>query len=90
MAVANCRPLPLPSFALAQDYRIGLVPASDTGAFEMAMWNLLGERPVDCFWWESFGKGWATDANTVYIQHVLLAAELLLQRRTLPCSTDRP
>jgi len=44
------------------DYRIGIVPASDTGAFEMAMWNLLGERPVEMVAWESFGAGWVTDA----------------------------
>ena len=43
------------------DYRIGIVPASDTGAFEMAMWNLLGARPVEMAVWESFGAGWATD-----------------------------
>lgn len=44
------------------DYRIGIVPASDTGAVEMAMWNLLGERPVEMLAWESFGAGWVTDA----------------------------
>lgn len=43
------------------DYRIGIVPASDTGAFEMAMWNLLGERPTEMVTWESFGAGWVTD-----------------------------
>jgi phosphoserine aminotransferase len=43
------------------DYRIGIVPASDTGAFEMAMWNLLGERPAEMVAWESFGAGWVTD-----------------------------
>ena len=43
------------------DYRIGIVPASDTGAVEMAMWNLLGARPVEMLAWESFGAGWVTD-----------------------------
>ena len=43
-------------------HRIGIVPASDTGAVEMAMWSLLGARPVTMLAWESFGEGWVTDA----------------------------
>jgi phosphoserine aminotransferase len=44
------------------DYRIGIVPASDTGALEMALWSLLGPRPVTMLTWESFGEGWVNDA----------------------------
>ena len=43
------------------DYRIGIVPASDTGAVEMALWSLLGARPVTMLAWEAFGEGWVTD-----------------------------
>ena len=45
------------------DYRIGIVPASDTGALEMALWSLLGARPVTMLTWESFGEGWVTDVD---------------------------
>lgn len=49
--------------AIPDDHRIGLVPASDTGAMEMAIWSLLGQRPVDVLAWESFGHGWVTDVR---------------------------
>ena len=46
---------------LPADYRLGIVPASDTGAMEMALWSLLGPKPVTMLAWESFGAGWVTD-----------------------------
>src|SRR5690348_12579463 len=46
---------------MPKDYRLGIVPASDTGAVEMALWSLLGARGVDMLAWESFGEGWVTD-----------------------------
>jgi phosphoserine aminotransferase len=54
-------------------HRIGIVPASDTGAYEMAMWTLLGARPVTMLAWESFGEGWVTDA----VKQLKLDAEIV-------------
>src|ERR1700739_4523549 len=45
------------------DYRVGIVPASDTGAVEMALWSLLGARPITMLTWESFGEGWVSDVQ---------------------------
>jgi phosphoserine aminotransferase len=56
---------------LPDDYLVGVVPASDTGAFEMAMWTMLGARGIDVFCWESFGKGWLNDIiNDLKLQNV--------------------
>ena len=56
---------------LPDDYLVGLVPASDTGAFEMAMWSMLGARDIDVFCWESFGKSWVNDiVNDLKLQNV--------------------
>lgn len=49
---------------IPDDYLLGIVPASDTGAFELAMWNMLGARGVDVLSWESFGLGWVTDITS--------------------------
>jgi phosphoserine aminotransferase len=57
---------------LPPDYRLAIVPASDTGAMEMAMWSLLGTRPVTMLAWESFGAGWVTDVA----KQLKLAAEI--------------
>lgn len=58
----HCIDLMRECLRLPDSHRIGIVPASDTGAFEMAMWSMLGARPVTCLAWESFGEGWVTDA----------------------------
>jgi phosphoserine aminotransferase len=49
---------------MPDDYVLGIVPASDTGAIEMAMWSMLGERAVDVISWESFGSGWSADCKS--------------------------
>jgi phosphoserine aminotransferase len=58
----SCIDLMRETLELPDSHRIGIVPGSDTGAFEMAMWTMLGARPVTVLAWESFGEGWVTDA----------------------------
>jgi phosphoserine aminotransferase len=61
---------------MPSDWKLGIVPASDTGAIEMAMWSLLGERPVDVLAWESFGQEWVTDVTRqLKLDARVLAAE---------------
>ena len=60
--LALCIDLMREMLGLPETHRIGIVPGSDTGAFEMAMWTMLGARPVTTLAWESFGEGWVTDA----------------------------
>jgi phosphoserine aminotransferase len=60
--LALCIDLMREMLQLPDTHRIGIVPGSDTGAFEMAMWTMLGARPVTTLAWESFGEGWVTDA----------------------------
>lgn len=60
--LAYCIELMREMLRLPDTHRIGIVPGSDTGAFEMAMWTMLGARPVTTLAWESFGEGWVTDA----------------------------
>jgi phosphoserine aminotransferase len=60
--LALCIDLMREVLQLPETHRIGIVPGSDTGAYEMAMWTMLGARPVTAMAWESFGEGWVTDA----------------------------
>ncbi|HOA47975.1 MAG: hypothetical protein RL702_2383 [Pseudomonadota bacterium] len=60
--LAYCIDLMREVLGLPDTHRIGIVPGSDTGAFEMAMWTMLGARGVTALAWESFGEGWVTDA----------------------------
>ena len=73
------------------DYRIGIVPASDTGAVEMALWSLLGERKVEMLAWESFGAGWVTDV----VKQLKIDAEVktadygqIVDLATVDCNND--
>ncbi|MFC4294367.1 phosphoserine transaminase [Novosphingobium tardum] len=61
---------------LPETHRIGIVPGSDTGAFEMAMWTMLGARGVTALAWESFGEGWVTDAvKQLHLEPTVLRAD---------------
>ena len=53
---------------LPDDWKLGIVPGSDTGAFEIAMWSLLGSRPVDALVWESFSSDWSKDLQALGIE----------------------
>ncbi|PIE14105.1 MAG: phosphoserine transaminase [Rhodobacterales bacterium] len=73
------------------DYKIGIVPASDTGAVEMALWSLLGERKVEMLAWESFGSGWVTDV----VKQLKIDAEVktadygeIVDLGTVDCNND--
>ncbi len=57
---------------LPADWKLGIVPGSDTGAFEIAMWSLLGSRPVDVLVWESFSNDWAKDLQALGIEELNL------------------
>ena len=74
--LAYCIALMREMLELPDTHRIGIVPGSDTGAFELAMWAMLGARPVTCLAWESFGEGWVTDATKqLQLDPVVLRAD---------------
>jgi len=73
------------------DYRIAIVPASDTGAMEMAMWNLLGPRKVEMLAWESFGAGWVTDVvKQLRLDAIVKTAEYgqIVDLESVECDND--
>jgi phosphoserine aminotransferase len=71
-----CIDLMRDALSLPDTHRIGIVPGSDTGAYEMAMWTMLGARPVTALAWESFGEGWVTDAvKQLRIDPVVMRAD---------------
>ena len=72
----RCIDLMRDTLALPDSHRIGIVPGSDTGAFELAMWAMLGARPVTALAWESFGEGWVTDtAKQLKLDPTVLRAD---------------
>jgi len=74
--LAYCIDLMRELLNLPETHRIGIVPGSDTGAFEMAMWTMLGARPVTALAWESFGEGWVTDiAKQLKLDPTVLRAD---------------
>ncbi|HKR93248.1 phosphoserine transaminase [Novosphingobium sp.] len=74
--LAYCIDLMREVLQLPDTHRIGIVPGSDTGAFEMAMWTMLGARPVTALAWESFGEGWVTDvAKQLKLDPTVLRAD---------------
>ncbi len=74
--LALCIDLMREVLQLPDTHRIGIVPGSDTGAFEMAMWTMLGARPVTTLAWESFGEGWVTDvAKQLKLDPTVLRAD---------------
>ncbi|HZU63238.1 MAG TPA: phosphoserine transaminase [Novosphingobium sp.] len=76
MRLAYCIDLMREILQLPETHRIGIVPGSDTGAFEMAMWTMLGARPVTTLAWESFGEGWVTDvAKQLKLDPTILRAD---------------